>query len=99
AATPLDPGEYVEVRAPGGTLAISSRRKVDARSPGAAVPEANRSAILDFLIDDVDTAYARLRAIVGPMVLEPTDQPWGNRAMLFRDPDGNLVNFFHPIRR
>jgi hypothetical protein len=20
--------------------------------------------------------------------------PWGNRAMLFRDPDGNLINFF-----
>ncbi len=25
---------------------------------------------------------------------QPTDQPWGNRAMLFRDPDGNIVNFF-----
>jgi catechol 2,3-dioxygenase-like lactoylglutathione lyase family enzyme len=31
------------------------------------------------------------------IVLEPTDQPWGNRSMLFRDPDGNLVNFFAPI--
>jgi hypothetical protein len=26
--------------------------------------------------------------------MEPTDQPWGNRSMLFRDPDGNLINFF-----
>jgi hypothetical protein len=23
--------------------------------------------------------------------------PWGNRSLLFRDPDGNLVNFFTPI--
>jgi hypothetical protein len=22
---------------------------------------------------------------------------WGNRSLLFRDPDGNLVNFFTPI--
>ncbi|RVD39947.1 VOC family protein, partial [Mesorhizobium sp. M8A.F.Ca.ET.023.02.2.1] len=23
--------------------------------------------------------------------------PWGNRSLLFRDPDGNLVYFFQPI--
>jgi len=23
--------------------------------------------------------------------------PWGNRSLLFRDPDGNLVNFFSPV--
>jgi hypothetical protein len=23
--------------------------------------------------------------------------PWGNRSMLFRDPDGNLVNLFTPV--
>jgi len=27
-------------------------------------------------------------------VQPPTQQPWGNRAMLFRDPDGNLINMF-----
>ena len=98
AATSLDPGEYVELRMPGGVLAISSQRKIDARSPGAASPAANRSAIIDFRVDDVDRERARLDGMV-EMVLEPTDQPWGNRAMLFRDPDGNLVNFFHPIRK
>jgi hypothetical protein len=25
--------------------------------------------------------------------------PWGNRSLLFRDPDGNLVNFFTPSPR
>ena len=23
--------------------------------------------------------------------------PWGNRSILFRDPDGNLVDFFTPV--
>ena len=27
----------------------------------------------------------------------PTTMPWGNRSLLFRDPDGNLVNFFTPV--
>src|SRR3979411_982014 len=30
-------------------------------------------------------------------VNEPTTMPWGNRSLLFRDPDGNLVNFFTPV--
>ena len=30
-------------------------------------------------------------------VQEPTTMPWGNRSLLFRDPDGNLVNFFTPV--
>ena len=99
AITRLDPGQYAELRTSGGVLAISSQRKLDARSPGAAIPAANRSAIVDFRVDDVDRERARIARIVPELVLEPTDQPWGNRAMLFRDPDGNLVNFFHPIRR
>jgi catechol 2,3-dioxygenase-like lactoylglutathione lyase family enzyme len=97
--TRLDPGEYAELRTPGGVLALSSQRKIDARSPGAATPAANRSTIVDFRVDDVDAERVRIEPLVRGFVLEPTDQPWGNRAMLFRDPDGNLVNFFHPIRR
>jgi hypothetical protein len=26
-----------------------------------------------------------------------TLMPWGNRSMLFNDPDGNVVNFFTPV--
>ncbi|MGD0068437.1 MAG: hypothetical protein ABSB76_34030 [Streptosporangiaceae bacterium] len=30
-------------------------------------------------------------------VTELTTMPWGNRSLLFRDPDGYLVNFFTPV--
>jgi hypothetical protein len=30
-------------------------------------------------------------------VREPTTLPWGNRSLLLRDPDGDLVNFFTPL--
>ncbi len=75
------------------------RAELEIRSPGATTPATNRSAIIDFRVDDVNRERARLDAIVVAFVLEPTDQPWGNRALLFRDPDGNRINFFAPIRR
>ena len=54
-----------------------------------------------FVVADVDAEYARLREAVGDsvsdLVNEPTTLPWGNRSLLVRDPDGNLVNFFTPV--
>ena len=91
--------DYVELRGSGRTLAFSSKRSVDLFNAGAAEPAANRSVILDFLVNDVDQERERLATLVQQFVLEPTDQPWGSRSMLFRDPDGNLLNFFSSIRR
>ena len=47
-------------------------------------------------MDDVDAAYLALQDVVDVFVNTPTTMPWGNRSLLFRDPDGNLVNFFAP---
>jgi uncharacterized glyoxalase superfamily protein PhnB len=60
------------------------------------VPGQNRTVILEFLVDDVDQEHVRL-AGSAEIVQEPTTMPWGNRSLLFRDPDGNLVNFFTPV--
>jgi len=97
--TAIGSEDYVELRGSGSALAISSKRSVDLFNAGAAEPAANRSVILDFQVNDVDQERVRLRALVDQFVLEPTDQPWGSRSMLFRDPDGNLINFFSPIRQ
>ena len=96
---PIGSEDYVEFRTPGTTLAISSKRSIDLFSAGAAQPAANRSVVLDFEVEDVDKERYRLRTKIPEFVLEPTDQPWGSRSMLFRDPDGNLINFFAPVRR
>ena len=97
--TAIGSEDYVELRGPGSALALSSKRSVDLFNAGAAEPAANRSVILDFLVNEVDRERERLTALVQQFVLEPTDQPWGSRSMLFRDPDGNLINFFSSIRR
>ena len=44
-------------------------------------------------VEDVDALYAELVAKGVSIALAPTDQPWGNREMYVRDPDGNSVRF------
>jgi predicted enzyme related to lactoylglutathione lyase len=88
---------FAEIPTPIGTLAIGSDKTVPLFGDGSAEPGANRSSILEFIVDDVDAEYERLRGCLAEVVTEPTTMPWGNRALLFRDPDGNLVNLFTPV--
>lgn len=89
-------GNYVEFRTSAGVLALFAADAQEKYIPGSATPAQNHSAILEFRVQDVDAEYRRLREIVKPWVKEPTTQPWGTRSIYFRDPDGNLVDFFTP---
>jgi catechol 2,3-dioxygenase-like lactoylglutathione lyase family enzyme len=99
AMRPVGDDRYTELHGPQLSLAISSQQMIELHSAGAATARSNRSIILDFEVADVDQEHARLRSLVSKFVLEPTTQPWGNRSMLFRDPDGNLINFFSTVAR
>ncbi|MDQ0644916.1 VOC family protein [Microbacterium murale] len=88
---------FAELRTPSGTLAIASSATVPLLGHDAAEARANRSITLDLLVDDVDETYKALQDVVEMFVNEPTVMPWGNRSLLVRDPDGNLLNFFTPI--
>ncbi len=88
--------DFAELQTPSGTLALGSSRTVGLFGAGSAEPAANRSAIVEFLVEDVDAAYASLQTWVTTFVNTPTTMPWGNRSLLLRDPDGNLVNLFSP---
>jgi catechol 2,3-dioxygenase-like lactoylglutathione lyase family enzyme len=89
--------DFAELRIASGTLAIGSTRTVPLFAPGSAHPGDNRTAIIEFLVDDVDSLHQSLVGFVKDFVKEPTTMPWGNRSLLLRDPDGNLVNFFTPV--
>ncbi len=88
---------FAEIPTAVGTVAIGSEKTVPLFGAGSAEPAANRTVIIEFIVDDVDAEYERLREQLAEVVTEPTTMPWGNRALLFRDPDGNLVNLFTPV--
>jgi predicted enzyme related to lactoylglutathione lyase len=89
--------DFAEISIGRVTLAIGGTRTVPLFAPGSARPADNHTVILEFLVDDVDAAHRDLVGTVDDFVAEPTTMPWGNRSLLFRDPDGNLVNFFTPV--
>ncbi|RRB04107.1 VOC family protein [Larkinella rosea] len=91
--------DFAELHTPSATLAIGSTRTLQLfGGDDVAKAASNQSAIIEFRVDDVDSAYQRLADFLGEMIVQqPTTMPWGNRSLLFRDPDGNLVNFFTPV--
>ncbi len=89
--------DFAELLTPTCTLAIASTRTVALFGADSARPSDNRSVIIEFRVDDVDAEYRCLEPSIDEFVQTPTTMPWGNRSLLFRDPDGNLVNLFTPV--
>lgn len=86
---------FAELHFPSCTLALG-HTSTAALFNNAARPAQNQTAIIEWVVDDVDSEYERLKPFVSEWEQEPTLMPWGNRSILFRDPDGNLVNLFTP---
>ncbi|HEY0945735.1 MAG TPA: VOC family protein [Opitutaceae bacterium] len=97
--TPVGSDDYVEFAHGDSVLALCSQEAMELFGAGAAIPASNRTVVIDFEVVDVDVERARLEPLVGAFVQEPVDQPWGTRSMLFRDPDGNLIQFFARLTR
>ena len=87
---------FAEIVTPAATLAIGSAETVALFKQGSAEPSANRTAIIEFQVDDVDAEFARLKDKV-EVVHEPKMMPWGNHATQFRDPEGTLVGMYTPV--
>jgi len=91
-------GAYAEFPTGAGIFSLWS---VDAYADIAgaeAVPRSGGGAtMLEFEVADVDAEFSRLQQLAEftvEFILPPTSMQWGNRAMYFRDPDGNPVNLF-----
>jgi uncharacterized glyoxalase superfamily protein PhnB len=90
---------YVEVPAGDSSVAFSKCQFTEYCASDDTSPRRplRGEVILDFRVNDVDAEFERIDQLDVEWVLPPTDQPWGNRSMVIRDPEGNLVNVFSPI--
>jgi len=91
-------GVYAEFPSGKGILAIFTADAQERYIPGSTLPANNRSAILEFKVENVDEEFLRLHKFVKDWVKPPTNQPWGTRSFYFRDPDGNLIDFYAPVK-
>jgi len=87
---------FAEIVTPGATLAIGAAETVPLWKEGSAAPRANRTAVVEPQVDDVDAEYARLAGSV-ELVHEPKTMPWGNRTFQLRDPEGTAVSLYTPV--
>ena len=87
---------FAEIVTPAATLAFGAAETVALFKAGSAEPAANRTAIVEFQVEDVETEFARLKDSV-EVVHEPKLMPWGNRAAQFRDPEGTPVLMYTPV--
>jgi len=81
----------------GAELSIFPEQGMDAMAPGSIQGAGRGCLTLEFEVEDVDQEYEHLKALKVQVVKPPTTQPWGLRSVWFRDCDGNLVNFYHPL--
>ena len=87
---------FAEIVTPSGTLAIGAVDTVALWQAGAAEPGQNRTAILEFQVDDIDAEYQRLKDRVS-LVHDLKIMPWGNKTFQFRDPEGTAVSLYMPL--
>ena len=87
---------YVEVPTGSMTVAFSKCRFTEDHGAGCSsgLGASLGEVILDFAVADIDAEYERIDALGVEWVMPATTQPWGVRSMLFRDPEGHLLNVF-----
>ena len=88
--------QFAEIVMGSVALAIGSAETVALFQEGSAEPRHNRTAIIEFMVADVDAEFARLKDSA-EIVHAPKMMPWGNRSAQFRDPEGTSVSLFMPV--
>lgn len=91
--------EFAEIGTASCNLAIGSTKTLALFGENIAEPSANKSVIIEFMVEDVDKTYEVVKKTTEDILQQPVTMPWGNRSILFRDPDGNLINFFAPVTK
>ncbi len=86
---------FAEIVTPAATLAIGSAETVALWKAGSAEPGMNRTAYIEFQVEDIDADYDRLKDKV-PLVHALKMMPWGNKTFQFRDPEGTAVSLYMP---
>ena len=85
---------HAELKTEGAGIAIFSTAGMESMAPRSMQGAGYGSVTIGFEVNDVDAEYERLKALDVEFVKLPETHPWGSRSIWFRDPDGNIIDFF-----
>jgi catechol 2,3-dioxygenase-like lactoylglutathione lyase family enzyme len=89
---------HAEVENGGLSLAIFTRQGMEEMAPGSMQGAGYGSFTIGFEVEDVDMQYERLNELGVVLIKPPASYRWGTRSVWFRDPDGNIVDFYSHVR-
>jgi catechol 2,3-dioxygenase-like lactoylglutathione lyase family enzyme len=85
---------FTALKTGGTSLTLFAEQGMEDMAPGCMEGAGAGRCVLEFEVSDVDQEYERLQSMNVTIVKPPTTQSWGLRSVWFRDPDGNIVNFY-----
>src|SRR5690606_13429054 len=68
--------DFAEIKSDSFTLAIGSVRTLAFLGTTIAEPASNKSVIIEFLVDNVDRDFDRIKSLTEDVIQEPTTMPW-----------------------
>lgn len=89
---------HAEFTIGGMGLAIFTRQGMEGMAPGSMQGAGHGGFTIGIEVEDVDGEYERLKALGVEFVKLPATYPWGARSVWFRDPDGNIVDFYSRVQ-
>ncbi|MBT2639345.1 MULTISPECIES: VOC family protein [unclassified Bacillus (in: firmicutes)] len=92
-------GTYIEYET-GNTVLSMNTRESGREITTLPIPDGVRKEQtfeLGFVTEDVHGAVEKLRAAGVPILLEPTEKPWGQVVAYAADPDGHYIEICTPI--
>lgn len=81
----------------GASFTMYNEEGMEEMAPGCLEGSGNGRYTIEFEVEDVDKEYERLQQLGAEIVKPLTTQTWGRRSVWFRDPDGNIVNFYMDV--
>lgn len=88
---------YIEFDTGSTILAINTKESVR-EITGLTVPDRGAATYeIGFVVEQVQETIDYLRANGVPVVVEPTEKPWGQTVAYVTDPDGNLIEICTPM--
>lgn len=89
---------HMDLKANGTSIAVFSAKGMEEMAPGSMQGAGCGSFTISFEVEDVDHEYEKIAGMDTSIVKPPQTHPWGSRSFWFRDPDGNIVNFFSRVK-
>jgi lactoylglutathione lyase len=92
-------GTYIEYET-GSTVLSMNTRESGREITNLPIPDGIRNEQtfeLGFTTEDVQGAVEKLRTAGVPILLEPTEKPWGQVVAYAEDPDGHYIEICTPI--